>query len=262
MPGCVQHLLRGAAVSESVAVVIDDDPIVRELLLDVFKSAGFRAVGAESGINGVAEVRQRHPLITTVSVAMAGIDGFETIRRLRQMSDTFIVLVSANDDEADAVLGLSIGADDFVSLPLRPREFRARIGALLRRSRPSKTGVMPAARAAAAPPQFALRHRDLVVDPATRAVHLRGAEVALTRTEFELLLTLLESQRRPRSKEDLVLVTRGDEPHVSYVSDLDRRGIEAHVTNLRRKLGDSSAAPQYIETVRGIGYRLTVDNTL
>ena len=82
--------------------------------------------------------------------------------------------------------------------------------------------------------------------------------VALTPTEYDLLLTLLESQRRARSREDLVLVTRGDDPEGSFVSDHDRRAIEAHVTNLRRKLGDRAAAPLYIETVRGIGYRLTV----
>ena len=122
-------------MKESVAVVVDDDPGVRELLLDVFESAGFSAVGAVNGLEGVAAARERHPLITTVKVALPGIDGFETVRRLRAISDTYIVLVSANDDEADAVLGLSVGADDYVTLPLRPREFRARIDAILRRSR-------------------------------------------------------------------------------------------------------------------------------
>ena len=241
-------------------MVIDDDPGVRELLLDVFESAGFSAVGAVNGVEGVAAARERHPLITTVKVALPGIDGFETVRRLRAISDTYIVLVSANDDEADAVLGLSVGADDYVTLPLRPREFRARIDAILRRSRAMRARAESATapEAAASAPPAALRHHDLTVDTATRAVWRGDDAVALTPTEYDLLLTLLESQRRARSREDLVLVTRGDDPEGSYVSDHDRRAIEAHVTNLRRKLGDRAAAPLYIETVRGIGYRLTV----
>ena len=247
-------------MKESVAVVIDDDPGVRELLLDVFESAGFSAVGAANGVEGVAAARERHPLITTVKIALPGIDGFETVRRLRAISDTYIVLVSANDDEADAVLGLSVGADDYVTLPLRPRVFRARIDAILRRSRAMRAraeSAMAPETAASAPPT-PLRHHDLTVDTATRGVWRGNDEVSLTPTEYDLLLTLLESQRRARSREDLVLVTRGDDPEGSFVSDHDRRAIEAHVTNLRRKLGDRAAAPVYIETVRGIGYRLTV----
>ena len=247
-------------MKESVAVVVDDDPGVRELLLDVFESAGFSAVGAVSGIEGVSAARERHPLITTVKVALPGIDGFETVRRLRAISDTYILLVSANDEEADVVLGLSVGADDYVTLPLRPRVFRARIDAILRRSRAMRapTEDAPASESSASTPPRALRHHDLTIDTATRDVRRGDDAVALTPTEYDLLLTLLESQRRARSREDLVLVTRGDDPEGSYVSDHDRRAIEAHVTNLRRKLGDRAAAPLYIETVRGIGYRLTV----
>jgi len=243
----------------SVAVVIDDDLDVRVVLLEVFESAGIRAVGAENGLDGISAVRQQHPLITTVRASLPGIDGFETVRRLRAISDTYIVLVSPHDDEADAVLGLSIGADDYVTLPLRPREFRARVDAILRRSRGTRAPAepAPAPSAAASAPPAALRHRDLTVDTASRAVWRGDASVALTPTEYHLLLTLLESQRRARSTEDLVLVIRGDDPEGSYVSDLDRRAIEAHVTNLRRKLGDRAGAPRYIERVRGFGYRLT-----
>ncbi|CAN5592306.1 response regulator transcription factor [soil metagenome] len=246
-------------MNESVAVVIDDDQSVRELLLDVFESAGLSVVAATNGVEGVAAVRERHPLITMIGVAMHGIDGFETVRRMRAISDTYIALVSAHDDEADAVLGLSSGADDYITFPLRPRAFRARVEASLRRARAvrARERSLPGAVGAASTPPSALRHRDLMVDTATRAVRLEDAEVVLTRTEYDLLRTLLESQRRPRTREDLVMVTRGDEPGGSYVSDLDRRAIEAHVTNLRRKLGDRADAPLYIETVRGVGYRLT-----
>ncbi|MET0781274.1 MAG: response regulator transcription factor [Microbacterium sp.] len=247
-------------MTERVVVVIDDDPSVRGLLLGVFESAGFSPVGVQNGVDGVAAAEERHPLITTVKVDLPGIDGFETVRRLRAVSDMYIVLVSDHDDEAEAVLGLSIGADDYITLPLRPREFRARVDAIVRRSRAVvATSVdVPVPEAAASAPPAALRHLDLTVDTASRAVWRGASEVSLTPTEYHLLRTLLESQRRTRSRDDLVMVTRGDDPEGSYVSDLDRRAIEAHVTNLRRKLGDSAAAPLYIETVRGIGYRLTV----
>lgn len=254
------------------AVVIEDDDAVRDILLDVFEAAGFIAFGAENGYDGVALVREHRPLITTVDINMPGIDGFETVRRVRALSETYIVLVTARADESDAVLGLTIGADDYVTKPFRPREFRARIEAMLRRPRAvggkalvAGTLAAPSATAPASVEQTSattsiFRHRDLTLDASTRLVLQRGEEVVLTRTEFDLLQTLLESARRPRSKEDLVLVARGDQPGGTIVSDHDKRAIEVHVTNLRRKLGDPTAEPRYIETVRGIGYRLTVEH--
>lgn len=250
------------------AVIVEDDPAVRDLLVEVFESAGFVAIGVENGFDGVEAVRTHHPRITTIDVNMPGIDGFETAKRVRAISETYIVLVTARAEESDAVLGLSIGADDYVTKPFRPREFRARVEAMLRRPRgfapreaPSALPVpQPAHEPEAAPDGWTLRHRDVRVDAYTRTVHRSDAEVVLTRTEFDLLRTLLESQRRPRSKEDLALVARGDAPGAAYVSDLDKRAIEAHITNLRRKLGDPAAEPRYIETVRGVGYRLTVDD--
>jgi two-component system OmpR family response regulator len=246
-------------VRSSVAVVIDDDPGARAILFAVFEAAGFTAVGAENGLDGVLMVRERHPLITTVSAMLPGIDGFETVRRVRAISDTYIVLVSPHDDEVDAVLGLSSGADDYITTPLRPREFRARVEAMLRRPRAvvARAAVGDETGEAASVVGSTLQHRDLTVDTLTRSVRRAGTEISLTKTEYDVLCTLLESQRRPRKKDDLVRVARGDDPGGSDVSDLDRRAIEAHVTNLRRKLGDRAATPTYIETVRGIGYRLT-----
>ena len=242
------------------AVIVEDDPAIRDLLIEIFESAGFTAVGTDNGTDGVAAVRTHAPRITTIDVNMPGIDGFETARRVRAISETYIVLVSARAEESDAVLGLSIGADDYVTKPFRPREFRARVEAMLRRPR----GLAPRAEPVAPEPatlrtETLLTHRDLTVDSSTRAVRRGHDEIVLTRTEFDLLQTLLESQRRPRSKEDLALVARGDAPGAAYVSDLDKRAIEAHVTNLRRKLGDPASEPRYIETVRGVGYRLTAE---
>lgn len=245
------------------AVVIEDDPAVRDILIEVFESAGFVAVGATNGVDGVAAVQAHAPRITTVDINMPGIDGFETVKRVRAISETYIVLVTARADESDAVLGLSVGADDYVTKPFRLREFRARVEAMLRRPRAvanaaSDAGAVPSNATTEPVSSHVLVHRDLRLDRLARTLHRDGVEVALTRTEFDLIQTLLESNRRARAKEDLALVVRGDEPGGSYVSELDKRAIEAHVANLRRKLGDSIGSPRYIETVRGVGYRLTV----
>lgn len=299
------------------AVIVEDDPDIRHLLVEVLESAGFSTVSVGNGIDGVRAVIAYQPLITTLDVNMPGIDGFEAARRIRQQSDTYIIMLTGLEEEADVVLGLGAGADEYVVKPFRPRELRARIEALLRRPRggdahgpsaPRQDSVGPSfpnTRAeATAPPspvptqttaasaavivpssqgpeprlaptgtEIATRpaagdltptgtawvaHRDLQLDPDSRLVRVAGEELDLTRTEFDLLATLMESKRRVRSKADLTLVLRGESYVTSYfVGEADKRAIEAHMTNLRRKLGDNPANPRYIETVRGVGYRLT-----
>ncbi|QEW02116.1 response regulator transcription factor [Microbacterium lushaniae] len=305
-----------SADAHKTAVIVEDDPDIRHLLVEVLESAGFSTVSVGNGIDGVRAVIAYQPLITTLDVNMPGIDGFEAARRIRAQSDTYIIMLTGLEDEADVVLGLGAGADEYIVKPFRPRELRARIEALLRRPRsgaagaprqgpvgPSFPGARPATQsvpvvrpeeyaAAAATsdapvivpstqgpePQAAagtdlaprgfgdvvpaaadwLVHRDLQLDPDSRIVLLGGRELELTRTEFDLLATLLESKRRVRSKADLTLVLRGESYVTSYfVGDADKRAIEAHMTNLRRKLGDNPTTPRYIETVRGVGYRLT-----
>lgn len=290
------------------AVIVEDDPEVRHLLIDVLEAAGFSTVSVGNGIDGVRAVAQYSPLITTLDVNMPGMDGFEAARRIRaQNPETYILMITALHDEADVVLGLSAGADDFIHKPFRPREFRARIEALLRRPRapyapapraqesagpsfpagrqpvtssipvtpppaaPARPGTPAAAdvvRIAEQPSTVApqpegehwLTHRDLRLDPDSRVVLIGGHELELTRTEFDLLAALMESRRRVRSKADLTLLLRGESYVTTYfVGDADKRAIEAHMTNLRRKLGDNAASPRYIETVRGVGYRLTAD---
>lgn len=318
------------------AVIVEDDPDVRHLLEEVLESAGFSTVSVGNGIDGVRAVLSYSPLITTLDVNMPGIDGMEAARRIRAQSDTYIIMISAQDDEADIVLGLSAGADEYIAKPFRPREFRARVEAMLRRPRvttprglaqdasgPSFPGVRPittsipivksaasgttsptpvAAPAAApgpapespaaepittiaisesvpesqpetltavtserlaapVPDEAWIAHRDLRVDPDTRIAVLAGSELDLTRTEFDLLQALMESKRRVRSKADLTLVLRGESYVTTYfVGEADKRAIEAHMTNLRRKLGDTPTNPRYIETVRGVGYRMTAES--
>lgn len=341
------------------AVIVEDDPDIRHLLVEVLEAAGFSTVSVGNGIDGVRAVVSYQPLITTLDVNMPGMDGFEAARRIRAQSDTYIIMLTGLEDEADVVLGLGAGADEYIVKPFRPRELRARIDALLRRPRtqqvahaprqdsvgPSFPGARPIAQRpydpqAPAPypypyegmpgmPQMpsgpampfpgytgeqgghpgqpapqtgpgsplepiimaaqsassgdpvadpnagtdlvpadqgprelagvnVLAHRDLQLDPDTRIVMVAGDTLDLTRTEFDLLATLMESKRRVRSKADLTLVLRGESYVTSYfVGEADKRAIEAHMTNLRRKLGDNPTNPRYIETVRGVGYRLT-----
>ncbi|BDV29764.1 response regulator transcription factor [Microbacterium terricola] len=243
------------------AVVIDDDPDVRHLLVEILTSAGFTVVAADNGLDGVAAVNEHQPVLTTIDVNMPGIDGYEATRRIRETSDAYIVIITALNEEADAVLGFGVGADDVVVKPFRARELRARLLAMLRRPRfpvpvPTEPAPAPAPQPAASDVDTAVRLAGLTLDRETRAVTVDDSEVALTRTEFDLLATILESGRRVRSKADLVL-TLHDETYLdpARVSEADERAIEAHMTNLRRKLGESAASPRFIETVRGVGYR-------
>ncbi|MFJ6534114.1 response regulator transcription factor [Microbacterium sp. NPDC091662] len=260
-----------------VAVIIEDDPDVRSLLEEVFLAAGFETILTGSGLDGLAAIEQHHPVITTLDINLPGIDGFEVARRIRRISDTFIIMLSALSEESDVVLGLTSGADEYLVKPFRPRELRARIEALLRRPRvdprfsgPRFTDPRPAdiGRASAEPEPAAdgatvltwrgRVHRDLSLDLDTRMVLIGQRRIDLTPTEFDLLAMLLGAGLRVCSKADLARGLRGaPEGSNEYVSEPDKRAIETHIANLRRKLGDSTTTPRYVETVRGVGYRLT-----
>jgi DNA-binding response OmpR family regulator len=304
-----------------VAVVIEDDADIRHLLETVLTQAGFQTIAAGNGLDGIEAVRRYEPVVTTLDVNMPGMDGFETARRIRAFSSTYIVMLTALGEEIDAMQGLDSGADDYINKPFRPRELRARIEAMLRRPR-SLTGMEPqapaapaasvaaaqpaavvapaaepvAAPVAEAPPVAAsvapesapanpviptpaprpvppraeavpavldvddgwLEHNGLWVNPHTRVVQQDGVELELTRSEFDLLAGLMTSTRRVRTKADLVLLLRGESYVTShFVSDADKRAIEVHMANLRKKLSENPTTPRWIETVRGVGYRLT-----
>ncbi|WP_431801882.1 response regulator transcription factor [Microbacterium sp. bgisy203] len=242
------------------AVVIDDDPDVRDLLVQVFSSAGFTAVAVDNGLDGVNAVVTHRPTITTLDVNMPGIDGFETARRIREHSDTYILLITALTEEADAILGFSVGADDVVTKPFRPRELRARVVAALRRR--SEAHPPPSSEAASATSAPLVGASGLLVNRSTHSVTIEQRPVVLTRTEFELLAILVEVAPEVRSKADLVAALRPP-GRAGRVSEADERAIETHMTNLRRKLGDSATEPRYIETLRAVGYRaiLPVDSS-
>ncbi|MCS5716797.1 response regulator transcription factor [Herbiconiux sp. CPCC 205763] len=298
-----------------VAVIIEDDADIRHLLETVLTQAGFEVVATGNGLDGVQAVRAYDPTVTTLDVSMPGIDGFEAAKRIRAFSNTYLVMLTARDEEIDTLQGLEAGADDYLTKPFRPRELRARIEAMMRRPRqvlahdgpvavaqpapvPLTTAAQPvapayapahgahaagvadtaaavpaaAAPAPAAPPAPAepaapksfdpddgwLEHNGLCVNSEMRLAEKKdGGPVELTRSEFDLLTALMESKRRVRSKADLALLLRG-ESYVTahFVSEADKRAIEVHMANLRRKLADSITTPRWIETVRGVGYRL------
>lgn len=263
-----------------IAVIIEDDADIRHLLETVLNQAGFETVTASNGLDGVDAVRAHHPVVTTLDVSMPGIDGYEVAKRIRGFSSTYIVMLTARDEEIDMLQGLDSGADDYITKPFRPRELRARIEAMLRRPRAhGATGFAPAAGTAAglvagdaeapgdpadsgvepgASAEAWMSHNGMRLNPDSRIVVVGDDELDLTRSEFELLAGLLETGRRVRSKSDLALLLRGEAYVTSgYVSESDKRAVEVHITNLRRKLGDSAQAPRFIETVRGVGYRLS-----
>jgi two-component system OmpR family response regulator len=269
----------GVLVSNSgVAVVIEDDTDIRVLISQVLEQAGFVVHAASSGMDGIELVREHQPVVTTLDVSMPGIDGFETAKRIREVSDTYIVMLTARADEIDTLQGLQAGADDYVTKPFRPRELRARIEAMMRRPRTAAPATVtpiesaPSAVAAAAAANSAptaasqqddsdgwYEHRGLRLHPEMRIAMVDGADVELTRSEFDIMADLLSAGRRVVGKDDLALMLRGGRyaGGSGFVSEHDVRAIEVHVANLRRKLGESAAKPRWIETIRGVGYRLT-----
>jgi two-component system, OmpR family, response regulator len=277
-------------VPARVAVIIEDDGDIRDLIRAVLSQAGFEVHAAASGVEGVSVVRERNPTVVTLDLGLPDIDGFETARQIRQFSDAYIIMLTARAEELDTLLGLESGADDYITKPFRPRELRARITAMLRRPRTGQGPAVseenepapyPGSHTPGAPPEpapassetaarqsaataapveaddSAYFHNGLALNHRTRTTEVDGAPIELTRTEFDLLYALLESGRVVRSKADLVRRLRYEEYDTgSFISDADERAIEVHVGNLRRKLGDDSRSPKYLETVRGVGYRL------
>lgn len=248
---------------ERIAVVIEDDADIREVIEVILIEAGFEVKLASTGAAGVELVRAFDPILTTLDVNMAGMDGFETLKRIRLLTARSIIMISARFDEIDVVRGLSAGADDFVAKPFRTGELRARIDAVLRRAPAAEPAAAPAVTepASAPPPKLAasawLEHDGLRLDPARRVVEAEGESVLLTRSEFDLLANLIRGDDRVHTKAELILELRGERYATSgVVTAADKRSLEVHVANVRKKIGQVSTGADRIETVRGVGYRL------
>ena len=228
-----------------VAVVIEDDADIRNLLEAILNQAGFTCHTTASGSDGIAAVREHQPILTTLDISLPGIDGFEVARQIRAFSPTYIIMLSARDEEIDTLMGLDAGADDYLTKPFRPRELRARVEAMMRRHLTPlqvAAGAEPAAPApstqptspAPAPARVAiegsetgwLAHNGLRINADMWLVDLDGAPLELTRSEFDLLLAIMSGNRRVISKDTLALELRGDYASSGYVSDSDRRAVE------------------------------------
>jgi DNA-binding response OmpR family regulator len=247
-----------------VAVVIEDDDDMRNLLEAVLSQAGFEIHSASKGHEGVELVRDKQPVIVTVDVGLPDIDGFEVLRRIRQFSTAYIVMITGRVDESDLLTALHGGADDYIMKPFRPREIRARIAAMMRRPRnqppreqPGTSGWSTSAPAAALPEEGVLQHNGLTLNFRTRTAAVQGSAVELTRSEFDLLHELLRGEGAIRTKSDLVRIVRGSYSHNEQLLEADERAVEVHISNLRRKLGENLDVPRWVQTIRGVGYRRT-----
>ncbi|HET7780792.1 MULTISPECIES: response regulator transcription factor [Micrococcaceae] len=245
-----------------VGLVIEDDHDIRELVRTVLSQAGFEVSVASSGAEGVLIAKNLSPDVITLDLGLPDIDGFEVSRQIREFSDAYIVMLTARTEELDTLIGLESGADDYLTKPFRPRELRARIAAMMRRPRsvPDPADALAGdnpADAGAHPERGNFSHNGLELSYSSRTVVVDGKEMNLTRTEFELLHALLEAGRTVRTKSDLVRRLRDEDYDVgSYISEADERSVEVHMGNLRKKLGDSPQKPRWLQTVRGVGYRL------
>lgn len=249
-----------------VAVVIEDDDDMRNLLQAVLLQAGFEVHTASGGREGVEAVRNTQANVVTLDVGLPDIDGFEVLRRIRQFSNAYVMMLTGRTEEPDLLTAMHAGADDYVTKPFRPREVRARIGAMMRRprhqpTRPEHSVAVPARSPATQKPDEALlQHNGLSLNSRSRTAALAGEALELTRSEFDLLQDLLRAAGAVRSRTELVRVVRGDFYSTdTYISDSDQRAVEVHIGNLRRKLREDPESPRWLQTVRGVGYRLAPD---
>ncbi|MDN4609859.1 response regulator transcription factor [Arthrobacter burdickii] len=251
-----------------VALVIEDDADVRQLLVMTLGMNGFTTLEAENGRQGVALVRERQPDLVTLDLNLPDIDGVEVCRQIRPLTDAYVIMITARQDEIDRLIGLEIGADDFVVKPFSPREVGARVNAMFRRPRSTVRSVSQpllvaggevrdapqvAATTTVAPPEQVeglLVHGPISIDTEGRIAMLDGVELPLTRIEFDLLATLVSGPRRVWQRETLLARIWGD----GWVND--QHLVEVHIRNLRKKLNEDTKAPRFIRTVRGVGYRM------
>jgi DNA-binding response OmpR family regulator len=215
-----------------MVLVVEDEPEIADAVVQRLRSEGFDARSVADGAAAVEQCRRLKPDLVVLDLMLPGLDGLEVCRRIQAERRVPVVMLTARDDETDLVVGLSVGADDYLAKPFSPRELMARIRAVLRRVADAADGVV-------------LRHGGLELDPATRQVRLREAEVHLTPIEFDLLAHLLARPGVVFRREQLLVDVWG------YAEGAGPRTVDSHVRALRRKLGEDA-----VRTVHGVGYGL------
>ncbi len=219
-------------------LIVDDQANVRLLIRDYLSQEDFRVVEAENGRQALLVARREHPDIILLDIMMPEINGYEFIRTYHKEAQAPIILLTAKQEESDKVLGLELGADDYVTKPFGMRELVARIHTVLRR-----------VEGAANPKNEVLHASDIVLDRGTYAVTVAGQPVSLTPSEFELLFTLMSAPGRVYTRAQLLERLQGED------GESVERTIDVHVRNLRAKIESNPSIPHYIETVFGVGYR-------
>lgn len=231
------------------ALVVDDEAPLAEVLASYLKREHFEVTVRHTGADALEVAREVDPDVVVLDLGLPGIDGVEVCRQLRTFSDAYVVMLTARDTEVDTVIGLSVGADDYVTKPFSPRELVARIRAMLRRPRTvgaRGTATEPSTAEVPAPRVFGR----LSIDVDGRQVYLDEEPITLTRTEFDLLAALSSRPGVVWSRRQLIDTVWG-EPWVG-----NDHLVDVHIGHVRRKLGDDPAEPRFIATVRGVGYRM------
>jgi two-component system alkaline phosphatase synthesis response regulator PhoP len=219
-------------------LVVDDEPNIVHTVQAYLEREGYTVHTAADGPAALKAARAFQPDLIVLDIMLPGMDGLEVLRRLRQESDVYVLMLTAKADETDKIVGLSVGADDYLTKPFSPRELVARVKAILRRGRTAGVG------------ESVLRFRRLRIDPAARRVWKDDAPVELTPIEFELLHALARHRGRVLSREQLIEQVWG------YDYYGDERVVDVHIGRIRKKVEDDPAHPTLIVTVRGAGYRL------
>jgi DNA-binding response OmpR family regulator len=224
------------------ALVVDDEAALADVIASYLRRDHFEVTVCHTGAEALAVAREVDPDVVVLDLGLPGIDGLEVCRQLRIFSDAYVVMLTARDTEMDTIVGLSVGADDYVTKPFSPRELVARIRAMLRRPRSvgaSAEAVLPAR-----------MFGPLSIDVASRQVFLDEASIPLTRTEFDILAALSSRPGVVWSRRQLIEAVWGD-PWVG-----NDHLVDVHVGHLRHKLADDPADPRFVFTVRGVGYRM------
>ena len=225
-------------------LVVDDERALADLVASYLTRDGFEVSMAQDGQQAIDQAHQVDPDVMVLDLGLPVVDGVEVCRVVRTFSDCYIIMLTARTEEIDKLIGLSVGADDYLTKPFSPRELLARIHAMLRRPR---TATASGQSLQEAPPRA---FGALSIDVAGREVSLHGEAVALTRTEFDVLAALSGRPAMVFSRRQLIDAV-WDQTWVG-----DEHLVDVHVGHLRRKLGDDPGSPRYVRTVRGIGYRM------
>ena len=232
---------QSAETTQATVLVVDDEPKIRDIVRRYLEADGFTVTECADGPAAVRAAHDERPDLIILDVMLPGLDGVEVLRRLRESSQVPVIMLTARGEEVDKLIGLAVGADDYITKPFSGRELAARARVILRRVNRTLAPTQDTA---------AIRHGTLTIDPGRREVTTTHGPAVLTVLDFDLLLTLARHPGHVLTRRQLLQAVWGDD----YYGD--ERVVDVHIRTLRKALGDDAAHPTYIATLRGIGYRL------